>query len=105
MERKPYPSDLTTAQWARVQVFFQWSADGTWERINDALRAQVRAAAARDLEPSVAIMDSQSVKITEKGPRGYDTGKKVCGRKRHIAVDALGLLPAVVVHAASNQWC
>ena len=127
MERKPYPSDLTAAQWAILapllplakpggrprsvdlrevvngilyvlrsgcswrmmphdlppwqtgyKHFRQWSADGAWERVNDALRSQARTAAARDPEPSVAIIDSQSVKTTEKGAHGAMTPAKRC---------------------------
>ena len=60
--------------------------------------------AGREISPSAAIIDSQSVKTTEMGdPRGYDAGKKINGRKRHIAVDTMGLLLAVVVHAAAIQ--
>ncbi len=74
-----------------------WRKDGTWERINAALRREVRVAEGRELEPSAAILDSQSVKTTEPpGIRGYDAGKKVNGRKRHILVDTLGLLLMVV---------
>jgi putative transposase len=72
--------------------------------MNAALREAVRAQAGRDPEPSAAIMDSQSIKTTAiKGERGYDSAKKVTGRKRHILVDVLGLLLVVVVHKASIQ--
>ncbi|WP_442949530.1 transposase [Nostoc sp.] len=66
--------------------------------------SQLRKIEGRDVEPSAGIIDSQTVKTTEKGGiDGYDAGKKINGRKRHILVDTMGLLLIVVVHAASIQ--
>jgi putative transposase len=151
MKRKPYPSDLTDAQWAVVEPlipkawpggrprkadmrevvnalfyrtregctwralphdfppwktvynYFQWFTwAGAWQHILDTLREGVRADDLRERTPSAAAIDSQSVKTANGGAeRGTDGGKKVKGRKRHILVDTLGLLIAVVVTAAN----
>jgi putative transposase len=95
------PHDLMAKSTAH-DYYARWRGDGTWGAINDALRPRVRVAAGREPTPSAAIIDSRTVKAAEVGgARGYDGGKKVRGRKRHVVVDSMGLLMAVPVTAAS----
>ena len=84
--------------------FRQWTRDGTWQHIHNRLRDQVRQQYDKQNAPTAAILDSQTVKLGEQGgPSGYDAGKKIKGRKRHVLVDSLGLLWGVLVTAASVQ--
>jgi putative transposase len=151
MDAKPYPTDLTDAEWELIKdlipppkpggrhreldmravvnalfyvvdggikwrmlpheypkwpsvywYFSQWRDSGDWQRMHDTLRARVRQEAGRHKHPTAGCLDSQSVKTTQiPGVRGYDAGKQIKGRKRHILVDTIGLLLAVVVTAAS----
>src|SRR5690625_917622 len=93
--------------WDTVYWYFKiWNADGTTDRIHDALREAVRDADGRDPMASAGIVDSQSVEGADtvgKDTRGYDAGKKVNGRKRHIVTDTLGLLVVVLVTSAALQ--
>ena len=88
--------------WSTVHTWYRrWRQDGTWGRVHEALRQQARRHAGRDPSPRSSAVDSQSVKTAgQGGERGYDGGKKVSGRKRHVWVDSTGLLLAVLVSAA-----
>jgi putative transposase len=82
----------------------KWCRLGVWSAINESLRRQARQRAGRTPEASAGSVDSQTIKTTEAGgERGYDAGKKINGRKRHIVVDTIGFLIEVVVHAANIQ--
>jgi transposase len=84
--------------------FYQWRDEGRWRAINHDLVMRAREAIGREASPTAGAIDSQSVKTCEAGgPRGFDAGKKVKGRKRHIATDTEGHLLGVQVHAADIQ--
>ncbi len=103
----------TGCQWAMIpkdlakrsttfDYFSTWKKDGTWQTILDTMRQQVRVAAGHEPQPQKAAIDSQTVKGSEAGgPRGYDGGKKINGRKRHIIVDTMGLLLVALVTSAN----
>ena len=99
------PSDFPP--WQTVYGYFAaWRDDGTLARLHAEMRGRVRTAAGRAAQPTAAIIDSQSVRAADTVPRasrGWDNAKKVNGRKRHIAVDVMGLVLDVVITAASVQ--
>nr|WP_144259461.1 IS5 family transposase [Methylocystis sp. ATCC 49242] len=101
------PKDLPPK--STVYGYFDlWTYDGTLDRIHHALYVKCREAAGREASPTAAVIDSQSVKGAEKGgvgidPHGYDAGKKIKGKKRHILVDTIGLLLHALVHPAGIQ--
>jgi transposase len=99
------PHDLPP--WQTVYWYFKrWRDDGTVDRVHDALRDRLRDQVGRDPMASAGIVDAQSVKGADtvgRDSRGYDAGKRVNGRKRHVVVDTLGLLLVVMVTAASVQ--
>jgi transposase len=89
---------------AAYRWYRAWTADGTWDRVHDALRDQVRIAGGRDPQPSAGVLDAQSILTGEGGTGGgYDASKRTRGLKRHVVTDTLGLLLAVMVTCASVQ--
>jgi putative transposase len=89
--------------WETVYGYYRtWNKDWTWRFVHDTLRDYVRKVEGRTVAPTAAIIDSQSVKVPDQaGQRGYDAGKNVSGRKRHLAVDCLGLILGIVITSAA----
>lgn len=96
---KGYPPWQTVYGWYR-----RWQRTGVWQQIHDELRARLRVRSGKQRQPTAGIVDSQSVKVADQaGVRGYDAGKKVSGRKRHLLVDTLGLVLLAGVTPANVQ--
>jgi putative transposase len=98
----PTPPRLSSVVHRLPLYFRKWRIDGTWERIKRAIRERLRVRLKRDPQPSAGIADSQSVKTTGVGgeERGYDGGKNIDGRKRHLLVDTEGFVLEAKVHSA-----
>ena len=86
--------------------FHNWRDDSTWEQAHDTLRRHVQTSVGKEVDPSAGSLHRQSVKTTgTPGPRGFNAGKQVKGRKHHLLVDTLGLIHGPVVHPADVQVC